>query len=59
MGCPGLVSQVGLQGSEEYYRCACHPHPGPGGDPDGDPNRPTVIGTRFGIEAGPGEGGMA
>jgi hypothetical protein len=57
MGCPSLVSQVGRQGTEEYYRCACHPHPGPGGHPTEIQTGWTVTGKRFGLEAGPGEGG--
>jgi mannose-6-phosphate isomerase-like protein (cupin superfamily) len=46
-------------GIEEYYRSACRPLPGPGSDPEGDLNRLTVVGKQFGIEAGPGEGGLA
>jgi quercetin dioxygenase-like cupin family protein len=46
-------------GIEEYYRWACRPLPGPGGDPDGDLLRLTVVGRQFGIEAGPGESGLA
>jgi mannose-6-phosphate isomerase-like protein (cupin superfamily) len=46
-------------GIEEYYRSACRPLPGPGSDPDGDLRRLTVVGRQFGVEAGPGEGGLA
>lgn len=43
-------------GIEEYYRCACRPLPGPGGDPDGDLNRLMVVGRKFGIDVDPDEG---
>ncbi|MFB7272496.1 cupin domain-containing protein [Streptomyces sp. NPDC056244] len=39
-------------GIEEYYRGACRPSPGPESDPDGDLNRLTEVGKKFGIEVG-------
>ncbi|MEV8395823.1 MULTISPECIES: cupin domain-containing protein [unclassified Streptomyces] len=43
-------------GIEEYYRSACRPSPGPGGDPDGDLNRLRAAGRQFGIEVDADEG---
>ncbi|MDX3851729.1 cupin domain-containing protein [Streptomyces sp. AK02-01A] len=37
-------------GIEEYYRAACRPSPGPGGDPEGDLDRLRAAGSQFGIE---------
>jgi mannose-6-phosphate isomerase-like protein (cupin superfamily) len=46
-------------GMEEYHRQACSPVPGPRSNYQEDLNRLTVVGRHFGIEAGPGEGGLA
>ncbi|HEY6762061.1 MAG TPA: cupin domain-containing protein [Baekduia sp.] len=40
-------------GIEEYYRRACRMLPDPFSDPDGDEERMTVVGRRFGIDVDP------